>query len=644
MQPSVRYLVYTLVTLFCAFSIAAEQTAINGCIGLLSAESNSRSNYRIYKSQGANLTEKGTVFGLWAPNAQEVEVLLETEEWKQGLHKMRKDAATGIWSIEFSERLKDVKYKYRILDANGNVQFRNDPVARYLVRNEATGVWNSVVVDPNSYQWNDTDFQPPAKPRIMEVNPRTRVPHDKDVNFRRLAQHLLPILKNSGINTVSLMPVSHHNVVESWGYQPGGIFAVNYRHGHPDDLKYFVDTMHTNGIAVIFDVVLGHASKDWDTGLGGFDGTQLYFPAESHLAEHRDWGTYIYDFGRPEVRQFLISNVKYWAEEFHIDGVRVDGVTSMLYRDYSRPQDEVEKIWAQFGTNKNHDAVEFFKIFNTEMKNDFPGFLTIAEESSGWPGITHPVSQDGLGFDYMWGMGGMHHMRSFLKTHPQDRNLFEILAPNEWNESYVHYVNSHDETAHGKNRYIEQINDATGTDMKFEMARVVTTWMYGMRGIPMIFQGDEIAETRGWNHNLEVQEFLADYPLHSKFQNYLHDLGKLHEAEPAFSLNDKSSFAVLNVDNGNKILTLLRKAPLPQDDIILILHFGNNLVNGYKTPSPYSTEWTMALNSDASAYGGFDRPVELKTVAEPMYGQEFSLKLSQVHPKTAIILKRVERN
>jgi 1,4-alpha-glucan branching enzyme len=596
---------------------------------------------RNYKVQGANVTKEGVHFSIWAPNAETVEVVTELDGWRAGLHLMTKDNSTGIWSGFVVGGQSGLKYKYRILDAKGNIQFRNDPYARSLVKNEQSGVWDSVVSDPSSYHWQAQNFKISDKMRIMEVNARTRVPQNPNVNFRELAHHLLPILKESNVNTVSMMPVSHHNVVESWGYQPGGIYAVNYRHGSPEDLKYFIDYMHQNGIAVMFDVVLGHASKDWDTGLGGLDGTQLYFPEAPHLGEHKDWGTYIYNFRRNEVQDFLLSNVKYWAEEFKIDGIRVDGVTSMLFLDYSRDEYEKALIWKEFGTNKNLAAVEFLKKMNSELKKDFPHFVTIAEESSGWPGVTRSVKEGGLGFDYMWGMGAMHDMRSFLQAAPQDRDLNKITAPDSWKEKFIYYVNSHDETAHGKQRYIEQINGASGTDKKFDVSRVVTMWMYTMRGRPMLFQGDEIADPRGWSHNLEVQEQLKQYAPHASFEKYVHDLGELHEKEPAFNRLDEGSFKVLNVDNVNKILTVARFGAKEEDTLVIVLNFGATTMSYYRLPVPYAGDWNIVFDSDASYFGGTGTQVQL-VHPKAVRTQQFPLTntMRYLPAYSAIVLKR----
>lgn len=596
--------------------------------------------FRQYKFLGANVTKEGTHFALWAPNARHVEVLIESDGWKQSAHLLKKDEATGIWSGMVDHKNDQLKYKYRLIDSNGHEQFRNDPYARFIVRNEHSGVWDSVSWNPRSYQWQTKNFTPPKKMRMMEVNPRTRVPGKTDVNYRELAHHLLPILKESGINTVSLMPITHHNVIESWGYQPGGIFAVNFRHGNPNDLKYFVDLMHKNDIAVLFDVVIGHASKDWDTGLGKLDGTQLYFHEASHLGEHRDWGTYIYNYGRWEVQDFLLSNVKFWAEEYKIDGIRLDGVTSMLYLDYSRPEHEKAQIWKEFGTNINHQAVNFIKLMNQEVKKSFPNFVTVAEESSGWPGVTRKVEEGGLGFDYMWGMGGMHHMRKFLKSAPEHRNLFDILAPEHWNEKYVHYVNSHDETAHGKRRYIEEINGASGTDKKFDFARVVTAWLYSLRGRPMLFQGDEIAEVRGWSHNLEVQEHLKQYEPHAKFQKFVHDLGKFHEKEPAFDRLDQQALQTLNVDNRNQVLTLARFGTRESEHLVIVMNFGSTTHSSYRLPVPAKGHWEVVFDSDASYYGGNGTIVKtLPTSPVPMHAYQNTMVIENLPAHSVLILK-----
>ncbi len=606
-QPKEKIVAFAFFILALGSMASPARAALN-CPALFNHSQNENRG-RSYKSLGANFNGRVARFGIWAPHAQSVDVILEADGWQVGQHPLVKNSQSGIWSTTISDVAFDtkLKYKYRILDAQGKVQFRNDPYARFMVQETDSRLWNSVITRPDSYQWQSQNFKPATKMRVMEINARTRVPAKPDVNFRELAQHLLTIIKDESgpkFNTVSLMPISQHNVVESWGYQPGGIFAVNYRHGTPDDLKYFIDQMHLNGISVLLDVVLGHASRDWDTGLGGIDGTQLYFPEAKHLGEHQDWGTYIYNFARPEVREFLLSNVKYWADEFHIDGIRLDGVTSMLYRDYSRSEAEKALIWQEFGTNINTDAVAFIKTLNTEIKKDFPNFITVAEESSGWPGVTKPVAEGGLGFDYMWGMGAMHDMRQFLKTRPEDRNISQLIAPDTWNEKFFYYVNSHDETAHGKTRYIEQIYGASGTDKKFDVARVVTLWQYIMRGAPMLWQGDEIADPRGWSHNLDVQEFLTQYQPHQTFENFVRDLSRIHAQEPAFDHLENGSLKILNIDSNNKVLTLARIGSNPNEDLIIILNFSPNTIPNYSFPVLKNDNWQLILNSDSAIYGG----------------------------------------
>lgn len=646
---------YSLIPLM-IFSLAATASAsAPRCYDIVQNEASDKNKARGYKAVdtnhdrsrgykffGANITKDGTRFSIWAPNAKAVEVILEADGWKIGAHPLTKDPQTGNWSAEIPGvgHNNKLKYKYRLIDANNEVQFRNDPYARYIVRNEATRIWDSVIQNPQSYKWQTQKFTPPKKLRIMEVNPRTRVPNKPNVNFRELAKHLIPILKDSQVNTISLMPITHHNVVESWGYQPGGIFAVNYRHGKPDDLKYFIDQMHKNGIAVIFDIVLGHASKDTDTGIGLLDGTQLYFSKEPYLGEHNDWKTYIYDFRRPEVHDFLLSNVKYWIEEFKIDGMRLDGLASMIFLDFSRNDYEIEQIRRQFNTTVNFPAIEFIKRLNTETKKMKPTFITIAEASGAIEKVTFPVEEGGLGFDYMWGMGAMHHMRQFLGSAPEYRDLYHILAPNNWNEKLIFYVNSHDEVANGKQRYIEEIHGASGTDRRFDVARVVTMWMYTMRGHPMLFQGDEFAEGRWWSEKISTQESLKQYPLHSGFEKFVRDLGSLHEKETAFERMDYDSLEVLNVDNLNKVLTIARKGQKPEDTLLIIMNFGDTTHKVYKTPTPHKGRWEIVFDSDAGFYGGAGTIVQVATRPGPsMNNFEASAGIHNLPARTGLILK-----
>lgn len=633
-----------IVILILFIQVLAFATKPETCLSKFSALAQASALFRDYNRLqgyeflGANPAAKGTHFAFFLPNAKEVELISEANGWAQGTYKLVKDNNTGAWAGIFPDIKSGMKYKLKIKDANGNIQYRNDPYAKHMVQSGTE--WNSVVWDSKAFKWTDSNFKMPERLVIEEVNVRTRT-QNQNANYRELADKLIPELKKQKVNTVSLMPVHQHNVVESWGYQPGGVFAVNPRHGTPDDLKYFVNKCHENGIAVIFDVVLGHASHDWNTGLGMIDGTELYF-WDNYLKEHKDWGTMIYDFRKPHTQEFLISAANYYIKELHGDGLRVDGVTSMLYLDYSRSEAEKAAIWRDFGTNINEGAISFIRRLNEEVHKIKPNAITIAEESSGFAGVTHKLSEGPrtLGFDYMWGMGGMHDVRAALKAPPEHRNMFQMLAPIKWNENYINYLNSHDEISNGKGRFMGDVSGVK-PNQEFDASRNANALLaLVFPGRPMTFQGDDYADKHWWDIYSSVDESLKTRQTHTEHAFFMKDMREFYQKEPAFKRDDKRSSKNLMIDNQGKVMVQARLGSSDKETLIVVQNWGDKLFHDYKIPLPNGKKWKIVFNSDAKFYGGDGTIVETSgTLPQGIFDNPNSLEIKNLPPYTTIVLK-----
>lgn len=557
---------------------------------------------REYKFLGANLAangeRNGASFRIWLPNAQKVELLVDRFGWEAAPQPLERQWDTGVWSAFVEGVQAGDRYKYRILDARGQVQYRIDPYARYIVRDN--DVWNAMVVNPAGYRWESGEFSLPRhQVRLLEVHPGTLIPGRPNASFREIADYLVPLARRSNYNAISFMPVNHHNVMESWGYQPGGYYSTNFRHGTPDDFKYLVDTLHKHGIGVIIDLVHSHASKDWDTGLGGLDGTQLYFH-EGIMGDHPQWGTYLFNYARWEVRDFLLSNAIFWLDEYRVDGFRIDGVASMLYLDYARNSGE----WtpAADGSNNNYAAAAYLRELNRQVHQFRPGVLTIAEESSGYPGVT---STDGLGFDFAWRMGGMHHIRQFLSMDPLFRDLSYILQPVSWNERYVNYVDSHDETAHGKRFYIDMISERDDF-ARFAQARNVEALINLVYpGLVMNFQGNEFGNRGWWDERTSPNPGLVSGGnLHDRFAHYMSALGDLYLHEEVLQNTDPSSSRTLALDNDRDVIVQARFDRKGEGRLVVVQNFGLWPHGNLAIPVPHGGRWMVVFNSDAAEFGG----------------------------------------
>jgi 1,4-alpha-glucan branching enzyme len=574
-------------------------------------------NHRVYDKMGAHPMSiagvQGTFFAVWAPNARRVSVVGSFNNWDGRVNQMRSRGSSGIWELFIPDVKKGDLYKFEIKAQNGDVLVKSDPYAFYSEMRPNT----ASVVHDDSYKWADKnwmeqrdrgpEFNKPVA--IYEVHPGSwmRVPEDNNrwLNYRELADKLIPYVKDLGYTHIELLPVAEHPFDGSWGYQVTGYFAVTSRYGTPEDLKYFVDMCHRNDIGVIIDWVPGHFPKD-AFGLAWFDGTCLYEHADPRQGEHADWGTLIFNYGRNEVRNFLLSNAIFWFDRYHIDGVRVDAVASMLYLDYSRQSGE----WVpnRFGGRENLDAISFLKEMNEVIFSYYPGVLTIAEESTSWPGVSRPTYLGGLGFSYKWNMGWMNDILSVFSKDPVHRkyhhDLLTFAMLYAFHENFI-LVLSHDEVVHGKNSMLDKMPGDLW--QKFANLRLLYTYMYGQPGKKLLFMGGEIGQWDEWKHHHSLDWHLLDYEPHRKLQSFVRELNILYKQYPAFYERDldSSGFEWIDFhDTDNNIISFVRYAADRNDFLVFVFNFTPVPRYNYRIGVPRGAYYREILNSDAEVFGG----------------------------------------
>ena len=602
---------------------------------------------REYKYFGANVVRKtdgavaGICFRVWLPNARRVEVIGDFNDWQEGGYPMRNDPQTGNWAVFIPAAKPGTNYKFKILDAQGRIQYRNDPYARFVKQDDMDFEWESVVIDPDRFRWSDQAYEKRdrrARMNIMEIYPGTLIPGRPDANFREIAEYIVALFRRFHYTTASFMPVNQHNVKASWGYQAGSLFSVDHRHGTPDDFKYLVNRLHENGIDVVIDLVHSHASRDWNTGLGGIDGTNLYFDDEMGIHPH--WDTYYYDYDRPAVRDFLLSNALYWIDEFHVDGFRLDAVASMLYLDYGRAAGE----WtpAPDGTKWNYGAIDYIKTFNRETHRANPKTITIAEESSGYPNVT---STDGLGFDYKWDLGGMHHIREFLKLDPGKRDLVLISEPLRWDAKSINYVNSHDEVAKGGRFYVDLIGEQDDRS-RFAIMRnieVLTSIIYP--GQQMSFVGDQFANRGWWDEKTFADIGLRSDENHQRMERFTAEknLFKLADGAAALENAEKWSNRELIIDNENQIGAWARLDNQAAEQLIVVQSYNPENIANYRIPAPDDGEWEIVFNTDDRRFGGRGTAAKASSISrrrgETVSGSHF-IEIQGLPAYSTLILER----
>ena len=580
---------------------------------------NEGKHYSIYEKMGAHPMTvdgvEGVLFAVWAPNADRVSVVGNFNNWDGRRHPMRKLDYSGIYELFIPGKLVGEIYKYEIKAKSGQVFMKSDP---YAFSSEVRPANASRIVDI-SYKWKDTAWMEKRETKDTDAQPMAiyemhlgswKRPTDgrEFFNYRDIASLLADYLLMMNYNYVELMPIMEHPYDPSWGYQVTGYYAPTSRYGTPKEFMYFVDYLHSKGIGVILDWVPAHFPKD-EHGLGRFDGTALYEHEDPKRGEHPHWGTYIYNYGRNEVRNFLVANALYWAEKYHIDGIRIDAVASMLYLDYGRGDGE----WLPniYGGNENLEAIDFIKELNSKMHELHKGVIMIAEESTAWPMMTHPVEAGGLGFDYKWNMGWMNDFLNYMKLDPLYRkyhhNDLTFSMVYAYSEKFI-LVLSHDEVVHEKGSMIAKMPG--GYEDKFSNLRVAYGYMMTHPGEKLLFMGQEIAQFTEFNENAEVDWSLFEFDAHVFMQGYVKELNELYKTEPALYELDSSpeGFTWINCNSANtSLLSYVRKGKKESDTLLIICNFTPMEHKAYKLATPSGGRWQEIFSSDNNRYGGEGR-------------------------------------
>ena len=605
-----------------------------------------------YLYMGAHYEEKPgekarTVFRVWAPHARHVWVFGEFCEWKPEKALALSPIGDGIWEGSLDALPEYTQYKYRIEARDGRILEKSDPYGFHMETRPGTA---SRIYGLQGYKWKDSRwmkaraakdvFREPMNIYEVHAGSWRRYPDGQPFSYSKLAEELIPYVQDMGYTHIELMPLSEYPYDGSWGYQVTGYYAPTSRYGTPKDLMNFVDRCHQAGIGVILDWVPAHFPKD-AAGLADFDGEPLYEYGDPRRGEHYEWGTKVFDYGRAEVVDFLISNALYWLDCYHFDGLRVDAVASMLYLDYGRK--DGQWIANQYGGNGNLEAVAFLQELNTTVFGRFPGILMIAEESTAWPRVTAPVQEGGLGFNYKWNMGWMNDVLSYISTDPvfrkhhQDQLTFSMTYA--FSENFILPL-SHDEVVHGKASLL--CKNPGSYEQKFAGLKTLYGYMIGHPGKKLLFMGGEFGQFIEWNYEQELDWCLLEYDAHRQMQTYVRDLNRLYRDNPAFYELDTGweGFRWISCDDRQQnILSFFRKDK--QDNIIIgLLNFSPVKRENYRIGIPGEGSVQEILNSDSVVYGGSGtgNPDALATEPVPMHGFDQSVSLT-VPPMSCTFFK-----
>lgn len=575
-------------------------------------------HYRIYEKFGAHLTTRdgvaGAHFAVWAPQAEQVFVIGDFNGWNLSADPLSREGASGVWAGFVPRAREAAVYKYHIVSRSGRQRlYKADPVGFW---HEPPPQTASIVWDLN-YEWHDADWMRTRGERfrldrpvsIYEVHLGSwmRVPEENNrfLTYREVAPKLAEYVQRLGFTHVEFLPVMEHPFYGSWGYQITGYFAPTSRYGMPQDLMFLIDYLHQQGIGVILDWVPSHFPDD-PHGLASFDGSHLYEYDDPRLGFQPEWNSCIFDYGKGEVRSFLLGSALFWLEKYHADGLRVDGVASMLYRDYARRPGQW--IPNRFGGRENLEAVEFLKRFNEEVYRHHPDAQTIAEESTAWPMVSRPTYIGGLGFGYKWDMGFMHDMLKYLRRDPVLRKYHH----DELTFRGIYYATenfvlpfSHDEVKPGKGSLVAKL---PGDDWrKFANLRLLFGYLFGQPGKKLLFMGDEFGQAREWNHEMSLDWHLLGSPFHAGVQKWVTDLNQLYRREPALHAGDalQSGFEWIDPhDNEQSTISWLRRGTAPSEVIVGVFNFTPVARKNFRLGVPLGGRWQEVLNSDAAEYGG----------------------------------------
>ena len=611
-------------------------------------------HHRIYEKLGAHPMVRegvnGVQFAVWAPNAKNVSVIGDFNDWHGSKHQMRSLGQSGIWELFIPDIGENEIYKYEIKTQIGHRYEKADPYAFYSEIRPRSG---SIVININKYQWHDEewlirrkDTDPQKIPvSIYEVHLGSwrKKPEENHrfLSYRELADELADYAKEMGYTHIELLPVAEHPLDASWGYQVLGYYAPTSRFGRPEDFMYFVDRCHQNNIGIIIDWVPAHFPRD-PHGLSYFDGSFLYEHADPRKGEHTDWGTKIFNFGRNEVRNFLLANALFWFDKYHVDGIRVDAVASMLYLDYSRQQGEW--IPNQFGGRENLEAIDFLKRLNELLFSYFPGALSIAEESTAWPGVSRPTYLGGLGFNFKWNMGWMNDFLTYFSKDPVHRkyhqNMITFALLYAFHENFI-LVLSHDEVVHGKGSLLDKMPG----DMwqKFANLRALLGFMFGHPGKKLLFMGSEIGQWAEWNQDHSLDWHLLQYEPHQKLQKFVKDMNHLYRTEPPLYQIDfeHRGFEWIDfLDSDNSIISFIRRGSDPKDYLVFVCNFTPVYRENYRIGVPDHTFYKEIMNSDSEVYWGSNKGNYGGVWSDevPWHGRSCSLNL-KIPPLATMIFK-----
>ncbi|MDF1529238.1 MAG: 1,4-alpha-glucan branching protein GlgB [Sedimenticola sp.] len=553
----------------------------------------------------------GIHFAAWAPNAQRVSVIGDFNNWDGRRHPMQSRGETGVWELFIPGIECSALYKYELLNRDSHeILTKTDPYAQQMEQRPKTA---SVTPTLSTFIWQDQNWLEERRTYDWLHNPISiyechlgswqRDENNHFLNYREIAHRLVAYAKDTGFTHIQLLPITEHPLDASWGYQTTGYFAATSRFGSPDDFRYFINYCHEHSIGVILDWVPAHFPKD-EHGLARFDGSALYEHEDPRRGEHRDWGTLIYNYGRKEVKNFLLASAVFWLDEYHIDGLRVDAVASMLYLDYSR--EEGDWLPNQHGGNENLEAIEFLRELNTVTHERHPGTVIIAEESTAWPQVTRPVHLGGLGFSMKWNMGWMHDTLNYMCRDPiyrhyyHDQLTFGLLY--SFTENFV-LPFSHDEVVHGKRSLLYRM---PGDEwQRFANLRLLYTYLFTYPGKKLLFMGCEFGQGDEWNHDKALDWHLLQYPLHAGIQKLISDLNRLYKTQTALHTYDfdNEGFEWINChDTDQSVLSYMRKAG--NETILVILNFTPVVRYNYRIGIPGSSNYTVLFNSDSSFYAG----------------------------------------